>query len=142
MRLEAALAPGCTYYPVDLIARDHRTTVADLNKTVPPLYGDVAVALGLLEYILDVPRFLREVATRATRGVFSYHPLDRNTKRDRLAMAWVNALNTSELHALLAWAGYRKIRVIEIGKKGTSQLLFVGDSARCTFTRPTSANRP
>ena len=79
MKLEAALAPGCIYHPVDLIARDHRTTVADLNKTIPSLHGDVAVGLGLLEYILDVPRFLREVATRAKRGVFSYHPLDRNS---------------------------------------------------------------
>ncbi len=52
MALERELAPGITYIPADLVARDHRTHVFDANAgSFPNVDADVAVALGVLEYL-------------------------------------------------------------------------------------------
>jgi hypothetical protein len=45
----------CNYIPVDIVRRDHRTTVVDLNvEPLPPsllMKTDYAVLLGVLEYL-------------------------------------------------------------------------------------------
>jgi hypothetical protein len=68
MALEKWLSPMHTYVPVDLHARDERTTLVDLNHSVLPstVRGDVAVVTGVLEY-LEAPRNL--VASMTGCGV-------------------------------------------------------------------------
>jgi hypothetical protein len=112
MLIEKYLPLGCTYLPLDCVPRDERTTICDLNADpVPDLNADVAVVLGVLEYLFHVPKFLKQVHKVAPTLVLSYHPFDRDPGRDRLSMLWNNSLNSGELIALLRYAGYKKIKV-------------------------------
>src|SRR5262245_38486113 len=58
MALSRFLPNGCIYQPCDLVARDNRTIVCDLNAGQFPSAqaggSDVIVMLGLLEYIVDL----------------------------------------------------------------------------------------
>src|ERR1700743_3487879 len=60
--LERYLDPSCTYVPSDIVDRGPRTIVCDLNQRPLPDLGagvyDVAVILGVLEYVSDLPSML------------------------------------------------------------------------------------
>jgi hypothetical protein len=113
MLIERHLPAGCSYQPLDCVARDARTIVCDLNRDpFPAIKADVALVLGVVEYLYNVPIFLTRLRKAAPRAIISYFPLDRDPGRDRIAMRWVNALNSNELRALLRYAGYKKIEVI------------------------------
>jgi len=112
MVLERHLPEGCSYVPVDVIRRDARTIAIDLNRdplALPEV--DLIVALGLLEYLHDLPRFFSECRQAAPEALFSYHPLELSPERNRLNLGWVNALNSCEILALLRNAGYHQIQV-------------------------------
>jgi hypothetical protein len=57
--LETYLDPSCTYIPSDLVDRGPGTIICDLNERPLPdlqsLRADVAVFVGVLEYIKDLP---------------------------------------------------------------------------------------
>lgn len=113
MALEGLLPEGCTYLPMDCVRRDARTIVRDLNREpFPEVEADMAFGLGVLEYLYDVPRFLRRLRKAVPRALLSYHPLDRNIGRDRWSLGWVNALNSGELAALLRHAGFKRVEVV------------------------------
>ena len=59
MDLECALPEGCAYQPCDLVARDERTIVCDLNRGEFPeaSQADVVTMLGVLEYVLSLVLF-------------------------------------------------------------------------------------
>lgn len=103
MSLERHLSKGTRYVPVDVVARDERTVVVDLNREPPPnIEVDAWVALGLLEYLFDVPRLLGQL-----RGVLvtSYNPTDLCAD-NRLAHAWVNAYSMVELENAFELTGW------------------------------------
>lgn len=108
MALEGELEDGVTYFPADLVARDCRTQIFDLNGgDLPDLDADVPVALGLLEYAHDPSRFFQQAASRWPRLILTYHPVDvRGASADRIAKGWFNALTTDELLALASSAGF------------------------------------
>src|SRR6201993_4161076 len=60
--LERYLDPSCTYTPSDMIDRGPGTIVCDLNERPLPDLGadtyDIAVFIGVLEYLRDVPAVL------------------------------------------------------------------------------------
>ena len=109
MPLEHFLELGVTYIPVDVVARDSRTIVVDLNvQDLPELGAHAIVGLGLLEYIYDVPRFLARLAATCTVVVLSYNPTDffpDVSVDERLGNAWVNSFCVDELERLFANAG-------------------------------------
>jgi hypothetical protein len=114
MKLERYLPEGSTYIPLDVVPRDDRTIVVDLNRSrLPKVEADFVVGMGVLEYLFDIPGFLRQIARQVPEGLFSYHPLEASPARDRLAVGWVNALNSRELLALFRAAGYKSIQVHE-----------------------------
>ena len=113
MALEGMLPQGCTYLPLDCVRRDARTIVCDLNREpFPAIEADMALGLGVLEYLYDMPRFLRSLRAAVPRALLSYHPLDRNIGRDRWSLGWVNALNSVELAALLRHAGFKRVQAV------------------------------
>lgn len=58
------LPANCVYIPLDLVARTPETIVCDLNKdTLPSVQVDWAVVSGVIEYVVDAPRFLAELAS-------------------------------------------------------------------------------
>lgn len=114
MAIEAMLPAPAGYIPLDVVARDSRTIVVDLNQSaLPPTAADFALGMGVLEYIFDVPKLLHEVADHFDDALFSYHPLERSPAKDRLAVGWVNALNSAELIALFKHAGFGSVTVTE-----------------------------
>ena len=106
MYLERHLREGVRYLPVDVVARDGRTILVDLNVTpLPALDADCAVALGLLEYLHNVPGLLREMA-KYRRVVVSYSPMEKLPDlAERQAHAWVSHLSESALEAAFADTG-------------------------------------
>jgi hypothetical protein len=112
MKMEKHLPPGATYVPLDVVARDDRTIVVDLNrKSLPAVDADFVLGMGVLEYIFDVPKLLRQLARQIPEGLISYHPFERSPKRDRLAIGSVNAMISPELITLFKWAGYKSVVV-------------------------------
>jgi hypothetical protein len=110
MQLEQHLPAGCIYIPCDLAARDHRTRVCDFNKGELPAEIEAAdrlAALGVFEYIYDVPRFLRSLASTGVTTVATYCPTDYSAHLDRGALGWVNTYSAAEIRALFIAAGFR-----------------------------------
>ena len=68
-QLEKHLDSTCTYVPSDLVSRGPDTIVLDLNKRPLPDLStqsfDVAVLAGVLEYVADLPSFVRWLAALA-----------------------------------------------------------------------------
>ena len=107
MEMEKALPEGAVYLPADLLPRDRRTVVCDLNRLdFPNVDANVGVMLGVLEYLHDPARVLAELAVRLPRLILSYHPADLDHGRDRLAHGWVNRLSSADLVKLASEAGY------------------------------------
>ena len=108
MSLERELPQQCTYIPCDLIARDQRTIVCDFNGDNLPVLSNVThvAILGVLEYILDCDRFIRDVAKFNCPIVASYHPVDCTSNWDRGSQGWVNAFSRRELTELFGAAQY------------------------------------
>lgn len=105
MPLERHLPPETRYLPVDVVRRDARTVVVDLNVArLPDLEADYVVALGVLEYLNDVPGFLGQIDCNA---IFSYASVDLEKPRDRAASGWVNAYTTEEMGRLFLRAGFQ-----------------------------------
>lgn len=116
MTLERFLPPGTTYIPVDVVARDARTLVVDLNRDgMPALSADCLVGLGILEYVYDLPRLLQGIAASCLTALLSYNTLERFPDRaQRTGHAWVNHHTQAELEALIQANGLRIVERIQL----------------------------
>lgn len=103
--LRDLLPAGTVYIPVDRVRRSPETVVADLDVESPPP-GDVAVAAGLLEYLAEVPGFLRRVREVVPVLVFTYHrPRTSST-------GWSRVLSGRELRRACRQAGWSRVVVV------------------------------
>ena len=99
--LRRHLTPGTKYQPVDRVRRSKATLVLDMDSMPLPTGYDIAVAIGLLECLNDVPGFFKRVAASCHTLVFTYH-------RHRVERPeWVNRYTPDELRALAEAAGFR-----------------------------------
>jgi hypothetical protein len=106
MALERALPEGITYLPADLVSRDERTILFDMNNGLfPDADADIAVALGLLEYAHD-PAACMKAFARWPRLIMSYNPTDIEDGRDRLKHGWFSNLAVASLINLANEAGF------------------------------------
>ncbi len=106
MDLERALGPGVEYIPSDLVRRDDRTHVCDLNRGEwPAVHADVATLVGVMEYVHDPAALLAGLAARWPRIVLTYNPADLDRGRDRRSHGWVHDLTSAQLVALAHDAG-------------------------------------
>ena len=107
MTLEEYLPAGTAYIPVDVVRRDERTIVIDLNRQpLPDLHAPAIVGLGLLEYIFDVPALLARIARLHRTVILSYNGLaELPDMAIRTGHAWVTHFTTDELEAMFAAAG-------------------------------------
>lgn len=77
MSLEHHLAATIAYIPSDLVRRDARTIVCDLNAEPPPsVDADLVSALGVLEHLKAPADVMRRLAGSYPLAVVSYNPLD------------------------------------------------------------------
>ncbi|GAY18920.1 class I SAM-dependent methyltransferase [Mycobacterium sp. shizuoka-1] len=116
--LERHLDPSCTYTPSDLVDRGQGTIVCDLNERPLPDLGhdtyDVAVFMGVLEYLRDVPAVLDWLSPVVSRYVISYgcpdtNDASRRTKLgavDRISRGWLNSYTEEEIRSLFRERGF------------------------------------
>ncbi|HWT06155.1 MAG TPA: hypothetical protein VN224_10395, partial [Xanthomonadales bacterium] len=109
MTLERYLAPGQRYVPVDLVARDDRTIVVDVEKDELPAIGaDACALLGVLPYLFDPRAVLEKARASFGRAVVSYNvTLDMDV---RLGNGWVNHFDYDGVLRLMRGAGFTVVR--------------------------------
>jgi hypothetical protein len=116
--LERFLDPTCTYVQSDIIARRPGTIVCDLSTRPFPDIGsgvyDVAVFMGVLEYIRDLPSVIEWLGQHIPMCVVSYvcadtAPSARRRMRQmvtRLRMGWMNGYREDELLSIFRRNGF------------------------------------
>jgi len=112
MALEGFLSPGSTYIPCDLVSRDGRTVVCDLNKgEVPPTEGvSTITALGVFEYLFDLKSTLTWLRSLRVPIVFSYcSRLPQEQISVRTNAGWVNHFTREEIGSLVQSVGFRVV---------------------------------
>lgn len=117
-RLEQYLDPSCTYGASDIVDRGPGTIVCDLNRRPLPDLGadtyDVAVILGVLEYLRDAPSVLDWLAEYVPFCVLSYVCAEANRYSlrgmresvNRVRAGWMNSYRNEELRSLFRERGY------------------------------------
>jgi|GEM_PF-1023641 len=135
MTLERYLAPGQRYIPVDLVARDDRTIVVDLEQdALPPIDADACALLGVLVYLFDPRAVLEKVRCAFARAVVSYNV---DSEMDlRLGHGWVNHLDYEGVHRLFRDAGFAVVRERLIS--GTHHLFELAPNLSLSPPRPGS----
>ncbi|PQM45193.1 hypothetical protein C1Y40_04653 [Mycobacterium talmoniae] len=120
--LERYLDSSCTYTPSDLVDRGPGTIVCDLNRRPLPDLGvdgyDVAVIMGVLEYLRDVPSVLDWLASHVQVCVLSYACADTNGHSPRawletvkrLKAGWMNHYREADLRSLFGERGFALVR--------------------------------
>ncbi|MFG1930768.1 class I SAM-dependent methyltransferase [Mycobacterium sp. NPDC048908] len=116
--LERFLDPSCTYTASDLVDRGPGTIVCDLNERPLPELGadsyDVAVIMGVLEYVRDVPSVLDWLTNHFPLCVLSYACTRTTGNRlrsrletiGRLNHGWMNSYCADELRTLFDERGF------------------------------------
>jgi len=119
MFVERHLHPSVTYWPADLVKRDERTLICDINQRVLPAEidaADVIMLLGVIEYVFDVPAFLNRARRPGVRLVLTY--CDRESSNfgvaDRRLHGWVNNFSRAELQGALQQAGFVVTRMAQV----------------------------
>ena len=108
MTLAALLQPHQRYIPLDLVARDPRTLICDLNLQPPPETGATAAAfLGLVEYLHDPLSVLQRLSRQYRVLVVSYCTTDSpKAPPNRREHAWVNDFSDAEMQTLFRQSGW------------------------------------
>jgi hypothetical protein len=119
--LERYLDHSCTYTPSDIVDRGPATIVCDLNQRPLPDLGvdsyDVAVFMGVLEYVRDLPSVLDWLSELVPTCVLSY-ACARGTRYSparmfgsvgRLKAGWLNSYREDEIRSL-----FRERRYVQL----------------------------
>jgi hypothetical protein len=124
MAIEPLLKPGATYVPMDIVPRDSRTIIVDIDRdAIPSVTCDALLMLGVLEYAAE-PASLIAQLTRFPRTILSYNHWSLNDilwslrLREKL-VTWKNRLTRRELRRLVGHAGLRIVRErpIRVGER-------------------------
>jgi len=111
MALERHLPFGCAYQPCDVVARDERTIVTDLNTHGIPSAAvaacDLVVMLGLWEYLFKPGEIFAALARAGRPILCSYCPTELTAHRDRRTLGWVNDFSLAAFLELARQSGYR-----------------------------------
>lgn len=120
--LERYLDPSCTYVASDLVDRGPGTIICDLNRRPLPDLGagtyDVAVLIGVLEYLRDVPSVLDWLTNLVPVCVLACAPAEANgyslramyENVQRLKAGWWNNYREEELRSLFRERGFVLLR--------------------------------
>jgi hypothetical protein len=103
MWLEQLLPPGSTYVPIDLVRRDDRTIVLDLNRdALTSIHAEVAFLSGVLEYVENVELFTRKLSDAGFRKIIlSYCTLEKfGDLNNRRGLNWVSHKSLYDLLAI------------------------------------------
>lgn len=116
--LERYLDPSCTYVPSDLVDRGPGTIVCDLNKRPLPDLGqnvyDVAVMIGVMEYLRDVPSVLDWLTKYVEICILACAPARTHGHSPRALVetlrrarhGWMNSYREDEIFSLFRERGF------------------------------------
>ena len=109
MALESYLGREIAYFPIDVVRRDARTLVCDLNIQPPPKSGaEAAVCLGILEYVLQPEEFIAHLKGDYSKCVISYNVnTSAGSTEQRRSDAWVNDLTRAQIEDMFMRSGWR-----------------------------------
>jgi Methyltransferase domain len=125
--LERHLDPSCSYTPSDIVDRGPGTIVLNLNEPPLPDLGadayDVAVIMGVLEYLRDVPSVLDWLAGQVCTCVLSYcctqgsrySPRGVIERFYRLRAGWMNHYREDALRTLFSERGFDTLHTETMG---------------------------
>lgn len=133
MSLRNHLPEGCTYIPADLVKRSEDTILIELNEGLwPNVRADVAVALGVLEYVYSLDAFFAGVKRCAPKIIFTYNVSPSSSPEslhERHRMGWLSDFSLASLIEAIENAGGRVVRLIE----GAQKLHFVSYMIEASF---------
>ena len=120
MGLERYLSDGTAYIPVDIVQRDTRTTVIDLNSAHPDAMtfrGDGVALLGLIEYLYEPTQLLSAISKSFRWGAITYCVTDLIGDRDdRASHGWVNHFSKTDIQAMFATFGWAIVSADRLDK--------------------------
>ena len=127
MTLERFLPFNCIYKPCDLIARDTRTIVCDLNKEQLPKIelqnSDIVTLLGVIEYLYQPKELFAQIAEAKKSIIVSYCVTDLQPDTEiRRSLGWVNDFSKETFLSMLETAGFS---IIETKAIDSFQFLFI-----------------
>lgn len=110
--LEKRLTGNLHYDPYDLHPQLPTTTRLDVAREMPEREFDVAVCLGLLEYLASLPSLARALSGKSRFVLVSYVTSDSPVAmpyQQRLEHGWKTHLKANEVEAAFEQAGFRAV---------------------------------
>lgn len=110
--LQAALGEEVDYRPYDLHPQQPTTTYLDVSKGLPAEEFDLAICLGLLEYLPSIAALARELARACRFALVSYVTADSPAAIDtgeRIEHGWKSHLRGVEVEAAFEASGFRSV---------------------------------
>jgi hypothetical protein len=121
MAVEGLLRGGL-YLPVDVVSRDTRTHVIDLNHdSLPDSFFDPvdhATLLGVLEYLANPESLLQQLARLGITLICSYQLADFRDPTARTRERWFHAFHAWEFTDLLHRCGFQVVDARRLGGQG------------------------
>ncbi|NRA94508.1 MAG: class I SAM-dependent methyltransferase [Psychroserpens sp.] len=120
LMLKNYLPEGVHYTPSDLVDRGEGTIVCDLNKRPLPEFGhyDYCVFSGVLEYVNNLPKLIRELTQYMDTFIFSYAISNHEKFSDRAIHGWVNNYSENEIISIFEKQGYELKHKSKWSKQG------------------------
>lgn len=109
MHIEKYLPMGCTYKPYDVVKRDKRTELIDLNKGEFPKTKayDQILLLDVLPYIDDVLSVLKSIKQSQQQALITYPCTNGKDTEERVRLGYVNHFTLEQFKTLVDKAGLR-----------------------------------
>jgi hypothetical protein len=129
--LAAKLEVPHEYHPYDLHPQQPSTTRLDVSKGLPDREFDLAICLGLLEYLPSVPDLATALHGACRFVITSYVTRDSPVAinhDERVRQGWTTHLSAEELEAHFSAAGFSSIGTARSDGEGTILWLWVARS--------------
>jgi len=116
MLLRDYIPDSCTYTPLDIVARNRHTLIADLNQQQYPEQDyDVVCALFLLEFIHEPQLFFDWSYKHSEKLIFTYHPfMPGSNPKKRKAAGFFNDLGMDQLQSMAMQSGWKNVSYTDI----------------------------
>jgi len=103
------LSKASSHLPADVAARAPLFVVSDIYRGELPPGGEAThvAALGVLEYVEDLPAFLQALRGYNLPVFVSYYATDDTPDVERAALGWKNAYRRNELMRMFIAAGFQ-----------------------------------
>ena len=106
---ESRFADEVKYYPYDLHPQMPTTQRLNVSQGLPDNNFDVAICLGLLEYLSSIPHLARALRSTCRVALISYVTSDSAVaipRDDRVRQGWTTHLKAGEIERIFTEAGF------------------------------------